>query len=200
MLKPNILFLFSLMLLISLNASIAQEKSQTTKSVNSPAGKHLIGDNFGGGKIFWLDETGLHGLIAATTDQSPKGIAWNSGTLIATGANSDGVFAGEQNSTKIVSMQGTAKPNAASLCLDYKTTSGNVEYNDWYLPSKSELNLLYKQKMVVGGFNVTNGIYWSSTESLATPETSAWEQEFKFGSQYEDDKDLLDQLRCIRKF
>ena len=200
MLKPNIFFLFCLILLISRNVSTAQEKSQTAKNENFPAGKHLIGDNYGGGKIFWLDETGRHGLIAANTDQSPKGTAWNPGTLIATGANADGLYAGQQNSAKIASVQGTTNPGAASLCLSFKTTADNVEYKDWYLPSKSELNLLYKQKMVIGGFNITNGIYWSSTESSATPEASAWEQEFKYGSQYEDDKDLTDQVRCIRKF
>lgn len=32
---------------------------------------------------------------------------------------------------------------------------------DWHLPTKDELNLLYQQKSVVGGFS---GFYWSSTE------------------------------------
>ena len=35
-------------------------------------------------------------------------------------------------------------------------------YDDWYLPSKEELNQLYLNKGKIGGF--ANSIYWSSTE------------------------------------
>jgi hypothetical protein len=184
----------------SMNELHAQDKGQDTKIVKPVTGKHMLGENYGGGKIFWIDETGQHGLIAASADQSAKGIAWNPGKLVVTGANSDGLFSGQTNCEKIVSAQGAGNKNAAQLCLDFTNSSDNVVYSDWYLPSKHELNLLYQQKTVVGGFNVTSGIYWSSTESSANPETSAWEQEFKFGSKHEDDKDLPDQVRCIRKF
>ncbi|MCX6304922.1 MAG: DUF1566 domain-containing protein [Bacteroidetes bacterium] len=178
----------------------AQDKSHETISVNTAAGKHVPGDNFGGGKIFWLDETGQHGLVAAPTDQSAGGIAWNPGKAIVSGASEDVLYSGQKNSEKIVAVQGNTLQYAAKLCLDFSTTVNNVVYSDWYLPSRFELNLLYQQKTAVGGFNQTSGIYWSSTESALTPGTMAWEQEFKFGSQHEDDKDLPDQVRCIRKF
>ena len=178
----------------------AQESNQKTNTESSGKLKRQIGETYGGGKIFWLDETGQHGLIAAATDQSAKGIAWNPAKAVVTGANMDVLYSGQNNSEKIVSVQGKNDQYAARLCLDFSVTSNNVVYSDWYLPSKHELNLLYQQRMVIGGFNTGSGIYWSSTESTATPETSAWEQEFKFGSQHEDDKDLPDQVRCIRKF
>ena len=51
-------------------------------------------------------------------------------------------------------------------------------YGDWYLPSKVELNLLYNQKLVVGG--LANYYYWSSTEANSH---SAWGQYFPSGYQ-----------------
>ena len=33
-------------------------------------GTHFIGESYGGGIVFWVDATGQHGLIAATSDQS----------------------------------------------------------------------------------------------------------------------------------
>jgi len=37
-------------------------------------------------------------------------------------------------------------------------------FTDWYMPSKEELSLLYKQRTIVKGF-VLDGNYWSSTFS-----------------------------------
>ncbi|MEI7663740.1 MAG: hypothetical protein WCK34_16155 [Bacteroidota bacterium] len=161
---------------------------------------NYIGKNYEGGRIFWLDATGQHGLVAAAADQSRQGIAWDPGQTGVTGADGDGLFAGAPNTKKIVGITGNKLQYAAKLCGDLSVTINNIVYNDWYLPSRFELNLLFRQRTLVGGFNTTGGIYWSSTEAKIKPATRAWEQEFKFGSQHEDDKDLKDQVRCIRKF
>jgi hypothetical protein len=200
MLKPSALLFFLCFFFQFAREIHAQDKSHETKTESPGTGKHQIGENFGGGKVFWLDETGKHGLVAALADQSAKGIAWNPGKAVVTGADADGISSGQNNSEKIAGAQGKTDQYAARLCLDHSVTSGSVVYDDWYLPSKFELNLLFQQRIVLGGFNTGSGIYWSSTESTTTPGTSAWEQEFRFGSQYEDDKDLTDQVRCIRKF
>jgi hypothetical protein len=198
--KPLVSLFVFLLCCLSISAIFAQEKNQDPKMVSPVSGKHQVGETYGGGKIFWLDETGQHGLIAASGDQSAKGAAWNPGKGVVTGATAEVVNTGLTNSEKIVSAQGNNSIYAAKLCIDFTATANNIVYNDWYLPSKNELALLYQQKTVIGGFNLASGIYWSSTESLTTPETSAWEQEFRFGSQHEDDKDMPDQVRCIRKF
>ena len=161
---------------------------------------NFIGKSCEGGRIFWLDASGKHGLVASPVDQSAKGIAWNPGAEIITGAIADALFAGKDNTEKIISIQGKVTQYAAKLCQDYSATINNVVYDDWYLPSRFELNLLFRQRTVVGGFNTSSGIYWSSTETTTKPGTKAWEQEFKFGSQHEDAKYLPDQVRCIRKF
>ena len=125
---------------------------------------HYVGESYGGGIVFFVYDNGQHGLIAATSDQS-SGIAWYNGVFRFTGASADGVGAGKINTAIAVTIQmpddnyGTF---AAKVCSDYSVTSGGVKYGDWYLPSSYELNLLYAQRAIVGGF--TTNRYWSSTE------------------------------------
>lgn len=163
---------------------------------------HYIGELYGGGNIFWLDETGEHGLVAATADLSTDP-QWYNGTFKVAGANADGVYAGKYNTDKIIASQG-AGTYAAILCRDYTYTSGNVFYNDWYLPSKYELNLMYLNRALLAPFNTSYGIYWSSTEGTSDPLHNAFDQVFMNGSdsglQEESQKDWTDQVRCIRKF
>ena len=113
-----------------------------------------IGLVYQGGIIFWLDATGQHGLIAAPDDQS-TGITWYNETYKYTGSTGDGLYAGAMNTAMIVSAQLPDYQGgnfAAKVCADYSYTYGGVTYGDWYLPSKYELNLLYLQKDLVGGF------------------------------------------------
>ena len=148
-----------------------------------------IGDTYQGGIIFYLDASGCHGLISAPTDQS-TGILWYNGNYTVTNAVRDGVGAGKFNTERIIANQGVGN-YAAQLCANYQ--GGN--YGDWYLPSKYELNLLYLQKAVVGGFAVVS--YWSSTEG---DNYYAWGQYFTNGLQLYDDKYYTDYVRAIRAF
>ena len=84
---------------------------------------------------------------------------------------------------------GMAKNSMKQFCRLFKLTH-------WYLPSKAELNLLYKQKAVVGGF-ASSG-YWSSTESDSF---NAWRQTFNSnGYQYVALKNAMLRVRAIRAF
>jgi len=177
-----------------------QNSTVTTKEPFQQSSSLHIGDIFGGGKIFWLDQSGQHGLIAAESDQSAEGIAWNPGNPVTTRATGDGLYEGLKNSELISKTQGASSHSAAEICLSLTLTRQKEIFSDWYLPSRFELNLLFQQRSAIGGFNTSSGLYWSSTESSVNPETMAWEQEFKFGTQHEDDKDMPDQVRCIRKF
>jgi hypothetical protein len=157
---------------------------------------HFIGENYGGGKVFWVFEGGQHGLIAALADQDGGlGIRWRNGSSGVTGATGDGIGAGAMNTALIVAAQ-TRAPGfdssinyAAKAAVDYSVQEDGVTactgsisetcYGDWYLPSKAELNLLYLQKVagVVIGFVDAN--YWSSTEEDSPFDASnAWNQDF----------------------
>ena len=131
-----------------------------------------IGMSYGGGIIFYIDGTGQHGLIAATSDQSAD-IQWYNGSYIVTGATATAIGTGNANTNTIVAVQG-AGSYAASLCANLVLDG----YADWYLPSKDELNELYLNKTAVGGF--ASAYYWSSSEYDTT---YAWIQTFANGSQ-----------------
>jgi len=157
---------------------------------------HSIGESYGGGIVFYVYDNGQHGLIAATADQS-TGIRWYAGTNTNTMAFADGVGAGKANTVIIIANHGygDGATYAARICNEYSVTVGGVTYGDWYLPSKFELNLLYSQKAVVGGF--ANSDYWSSLE---TSPNAAWGQYFGSGSQYSMFKDYTNRVRAVRAF
>jgi len=75
------------------------------------------------------------------------------------------------------------------------STAGQL-YTDWRLPTRNELNLLYLQRITVGGF--ASAFYWSSSEEVST---SAWNQDFGNGFQNYDDKDYpFCPVRAVRAF
>ena len=156
-----------------------------------------IGDTYQGGIIFYLDPSGCHGLISAPSDQS-TGIQWFNGSYTNTTAFSSCVGCGDGNTSMIVYNQG-AGSYAAKICYDLSLGGEN----DWYLPSKYELNLMYENIGQgnalglgnVGGFAIT--YYWSSTE---VDVTNAWRQGFNAGNQYSSNKLINYYVRAVRAF
>lgn len=173
---------------------------------NPPAnGKHYIGENYGGGIVFWVDESGDHGLIAAREDIT--GFAtWRNGPSnrtqhfgnqkdVVTNARADGIYAGSVNTPMIIS-QLTADNYAGKFAARVCTESTISGYGDWYLPSKTELWMMYKLKDLIGGFD--QEMYWSSTEYNVG---FAWVQNFQgYGGQYSQNKSSAFAIRCIRRF
>ena len=157
---------------------------------------HAIGDSYGGGIVFNVYDGGRHGLIAATGDQS-SGIRWYGGSNTNTRARADGIASGLKNTAIIIANQGPVDGNAfaATVCNEYSVVVNGVVYGDWYLPSKYELNLLYLQRLVVGGFS--GAVYWSSTENT---DVAAWYTDFGTGSYFFTAKSGTYRVRAIRSF
>jgi hypothetical protein len=162
-----------------------KKDKNTTDSSSSLA----VGKSYAGGIIFYVDASGSHGLVAADQDQA-NAVKWAEGTYMKTSAEGVSIGAGAQNTLAIVNMLGSGN-YAASIC-DQLQLNG---YSDWFLPSKEELNLLYQQKNLVGGF--TTNYYWSSTEHSIS---EAWYLYFPYGPQFYTKKDSLAAVRAIRAF
>jgi hypothetical protein len=159
-----------------------------------------IGDSYGGGIIFYVDGTGKHGLIADITDTNYRMIKWGDSYYLNTGATGTAIGAGAENTRKIIAVQGTKYNYAALVCANYRGGG----YADWFLPSKDELYLLYKQKIagVVKGF--TWGAYWSSSEfyvaSFPKQQAYAWTKIFYSENAFYSLKDRVSGVRAIRAF
>ena len=156
----------------------------------SPALPYEIGERGpAGGIVFYITHGGLHGLEAARADQS-AGAAWGCYETEIAGADGTAVGTGAQNTVDIV--VGCHVSGIAANIADNYTLNG---YDDWFLPSKDELNLLYQQKDVVGGFAVD--YYWSSTEGGSG---YARAQGFDVGNQEYGDKNYPLRVRAVRAF
>jgi hypothetical protein len=139
---------------------------------------YKVGDFAQGGIVFWVDETGQHGLVCAKTDHSTL-VRWYAGTNGNTQAKGDGPFAGEANTSIIiaahVAIGDDGSTYAARICNEMKVTEGGKTYGDWYLPSIQELSMIYQNRNAInatalanGGSNFAGSLYWSSTESSST--------------------------------
>ncbi len=143
--------------------------NETQKALNKIQGflNKDVGKKFQGGIIFYSDSTREHGLIAAEYDL----------------ANSpDSLFTWEE---------------AKKACEDYSVIVDGVTYDDWFLPSKDTLALLYVNKDKVGSF--ANYSYWSSSEDK-NYKGGAWVQGFGGGGQGDGDKSYRAYVRPVRAF
>jgi len=139
---------------------------------------YKVGDFAHGGIVFWVDETGQHGLVCAKEDQS-TGVRWYAGTNGNTQAKGDGPYAGKANTSIIIAAHAAIGDDgntyAARICNELKITEGGKTYGDWYLPSYEELILMYQNKSIINNTAIANGgssfviepskFYWSSTEN-----------------------------------
>jgi tetratricopeptide (TPR) repeat protein len=204
-----------------------QQELKTIKNkVESDALK--IGITYAGGIVFYLDKTGKHGLVCAEKDFGSA--IWGCyaeyypssfrGTNVKIGASGNGVADGSgMRNTKIIvdkaswfierGFWGPSKktmPTAAQLCLE----SNHNGFTDWYLPTISELELMYKNLKEKNNFKelfyatskYDNSVwYWSSTEHYLVDD--AWYICFGGGGAHYSSKNgkyATRQVRAVRAF
>jgi hypothetical protein len=173
-------------------------------SKNSPSYDHpydnKIGDQKFGGIFFYVYNFGQHGLVAARND-IPNDMPWVSRISDLLRLDLFSKIGSGSINTGLINMVYSNRPADSSYAAMACTLSSLDGFNDWYLPSKDELNELYKQRDVVGGFvqgdSTNNFLYWSSTNSDTT---TAWAQSFYDGVQVQENKRNGNNIRPIRSF
>lgn len=155
---------------------------------------YKIGDRGpAGGWIFYDKGDNTEGwryLEAAPEDQS--GAAWGCiGTSIPNARNT-AVGTGEKNTIAII--EGCGQNNIAAKNVNKYRGGGKA---DWFLPSKDELDLMYKKlhRSRIGNFDNRRSYLSSSEEN----ERLAWTQRFMDGRQGASDKFAFS-IRAIRAF
>ena len=157
-----------------------------------------IGQELEGGIVFYIDETGEHGLVAAFENiVNPAPVQyyqWGCFGQLINGADGQAIGTGYQNTLDIVA--GCSEtPIAASEALAYESEG----YSDWYLPSKEELEEIYNT-IGHGAENIANfdtSLYWSSSEGS---NFDAWDVNFIDGESFGYTKNNAFKVRPIRSF
>jgi hypothetical protein len=130
-----------------------------------------IGQFYEGGIVFYIDSTGCHGLVVFNGYALSilGNFGWGcQGTLI-NGADGSAIGTGLQNTMDIEA--GCSAPNTAADVISNLNAGG---YNDWFLPSKDELFLMYQNvgpgnafglgTLVNFGYGNGGSGWWTSTE------------------------------------
>jgi hypothetical protein len=172
-----------------------------TKEVTVAPASVAIGDIRGGGVVFWLDSTGLHGLVCAFSDYETEvewgcyptdlpnvpNVPFNGYIPVGVGAE---IGDGFNNTFDILQDCPTAPAALAARSLG----------PEWFLPSAKELNQMYIHQTTleaVAGFEEFSSDYWSSTEK---DHISAWNQYLGTGYQITSNKNVPYNVRAVRAF
>lgn len=175
--KPLSLALVLTLIPISTAYSEDGKAKKVTGTVRAIGLTYILGDRDElapsgiGHVVAYVDDSGEHGLEAKTNDESDTSVP----PIRFKMTWADAIIAAE-----------AYNPEGAL---------GSCVSNCWHLPTKAELQLLYEQKTVVGGF--ANHLYWSSTELGSN---YAWLQYFTNGNQYHLAKYDACAVRAVRTF
>ena len=101
---------------------------------------------------------------------------WSSNTSDASGATGTAIGAGYANTSVMIALVGI--PGKAGTIARAFRGGGK---NDWSLPSKDELNEMYRQRQIA---SFASDWYWSSSETGAL---FGWVQSFKDGTNWDSD-------------
>ncbi len=162
-----------------------------------------------GGYIFYINPNastdGWRYLESAPVGTEWTGKVWGGYSTTIPNAQGTAIGTGLENTVAIVTAFGNSEPYqfytdyAAKLCYDLEHGGSD----DWFLPSKDELDLMYRILKVargLGGF--ANEYYWSSSDYDVE---RAWYQDFSDGDQLlnyymSKEKALVRSVRAVRRF
>lgn len=194
------------------NDEIVLKGSDTTEGIDSSEKSEceIIGDLCEGGILAYIDDSGKR--LVLVKEDHPEMSQWGCrGQLL--GITETFYGSGELNTQNIIDWHtGWEEPwytapddvsgychekndgtVAAIICDDYEVDG----YDDWYLPSIDELDVVYEglHKEYKGDLELVE--YWSSSEMS---EGSSWVKMFKNGDEYGYQKTFSRSVRCVRSF
>ena len=188
---------------IDILTMIGIERDKTTPITNNLPSKpasfvYKVGDTGPAGGIIFFDKgefyDGWRYLEAAPRD-SEFSAQWSVNTKKIKGTKKR-IGTGKSNTEIIIDFLNKIGEtgNAAQLCVEL-----NIEgYNDWFLPSIDELDLMY-QNLVKSGllYSFRKDIYWSSSENNSLRSCF---MHFSGGYQFYTNKTNTNWVRAIRAF
>jgi hypothetical protein len=161
-----------------------------------PAPAYKVGDvGPAGGYIFYVKGNNNDGwrYLETAPEATETNVRW--GYHDAVTGTAPGIGAGKRNTETIMNYQvRTGILCLAAFTCDELSAGG---YNDWFLPSRDELLLIYTnlKSKGLGGFG--NGYYWSSSEQGSS---YAYCQRLGDGRQDYNDKGNAYSVRAVRAF
>lgn len=147
---------------------------------------------FNGGVIYETSNSGKNGKIISVSETSTE---WGLyGTITAATNDSDGW-------KNVQTMKGKGYYNSSPAYV----WCGNYGKDDWYLPAKNELQVIYNNKSNInatlsgkGYTTLGTGVYWSSTEDYNYG--YVYSIDFSNGYTYYNHKDYTNNVRSILAF
>jgi hypothetical protein len=138
-----------------------------------------VGDEIGGGVVFWVDANKTHGYIVSKSNVgTPAEQFGPEVTPSDASGTTQEIGSGKVNTQKIIEKMNQLRqlhdwPEwrevkiAAELCNEFSVTDNGGSYSDWFLPSRQELIELFKVKSMLAdkGYDIPPNNYWSSSEA-----------------------------------
>ncbi len=171
----------------SKGTSYGEERSFNTVSTLA------LGLHYGGGLIFYLDGTKLHGMVIMDTTLHSM-LKWGCPTKDIPGAKDTSFGKGASNTAAIW-----------AACPEFYSATDMVNKyvgggsSDWFLPSTNELRLAWTNVAKKGLGNFKGYQYWTSTQSPYDI-NSAYVVRFDDGGTQFGNKNNMGMVRAVRSF
>ena len=173
------------------------QRTTQTGGTSGNSGNYKIGD-FGpaGGIIFYdkgIFSNGWRYLEAAPAETEFRAQWGKEGTDVT--GTSTAIGSGKRNTEIIVGQLGIS--SAAGLCSRLNFDG----FTDWFLPSKDELDMMYKNLKLMGLGGFSSGKYWSSSPpEKNNPFYFSYGQMFSDGLQGDASRNNTFSVRAVRAF
>jgi len=164
--------------------------SRIENKVPASGTKRYIGERYGGGIVYHVTDDGRHGLIHAVVEDAARKKRQHR-------IHMDTIdFRGGVGAGKIMTQPMVRDKKGRAGEVRVYALSGTDNLSDWYLPTRYDLNLLYLNRAVIGGYSdFSKG--WRKSEVSSV---NAWFYSFTTGARFTNGKDDAIYVRVIREF